>query len=110
MEDVFRTLAQMSFAEFEQSIARDVAPPANAGHALQALWHEARGDWDQAHTCAQEDGGMDCAWVHAHLHRKEGDLANAGYWYARAGRPKPNADLSLPDEWAAITRALLGRD
>jgi hypothetical protein len=108
MEDAFRTLAQMSFAEFEQSIARDGAPPANASHALQALWHEARGDWDQAHTCAQEDGSADCAWVHAYLHRKEGDLANAGYWYARAGRPKPEVKVALAREWAEIARVLLG--
>ena len=97
----------MSFAEFEQSIARDVAPPSNASGALHALWHDARGDWDQAHTCAQEDGGADSAWVHAYLHRKEGDLANAGYWYARAGRSKPAANVTLEAEWAEIVRALL---
>ncbi len=108
MKSGSRTLAQMSFAEFQQSVARDVAPPANASGALQALWHDARGDWDQAHTCAQEDGGRESAWVHAYLHRKEGDLANAGYWYARAGRPKPAAEVTLEAEWAAIVRALLG--
>ncbi len=98
----------MSFAEFEQSIAREGVPPANASPALQALWHDARGDWDQAHTCAQEDGGAECAWVHAYLHRKEGDLANAGYWYARAGRPRVAASVKLEAEWAEIARALLG--
>jgi hypothetical protein len=98
----------MSFAEFEQSIARDGAPPENAGGALRALWHDARGDWDQAHTCAQEDGGRESAWVHAYLHRKEGDLANAGYWYARAGRSKVAASVTLEAEWAEIARALLG--
>lgn len=103
-----RTLAQMSFADFEHSIARDPAPPANASGAVQALWHEARGDWHQAHTCAQEDGGRDGSWVHAYLHRKEGDLANAGYWYARAGRPRPAAGVTLEAEWAEIARVLLG--
>ncbi len=108
MRSVSGTLAQMSFAEFEQSIARDAAPPADAPGALQALWHDARGDWDRAHTCAQEDGGWEGSWVHAYLHRKEGDLANAGHWYARAGRPKPAAGITLEAEWAAIARTLLG--
>jgi hypothetical protein len=98
----------MSFAEFQQSIARDATPPANAGSALQALWHDARGDWDQAHSDAQKDGGRDGAWVHAYLHRKEGDLGNAGYWYARAGRPKPAAGVTLEAEWAEIAWELLG--
>jgi hypothetical protein len=102
-------LAQMSFAEFEQSIARDVTPPATASGALQALWHDARGDWNQAHTCAQEDGGAEGAWVHAYLHRKEGDVANAGYWYAHAGRPKPATSVALEAEWAEIARALLAK-
>ena len=108
MKCASRTLAQMSFAEFQQSITRAAAPPANASGPLKALWHDAHGDWDQAHTCAQEDGGRNGAWVHAYLHRKEGDSANAGYWYARAGRPKPAGDVTLEAEWAAIARALLG--
>src|SRR5438552_1113006 len=99
----------MSFVEFEQSIARDPAPPANTSGALQALWHDGRGDWEQAHTCAQDDKGADGAWVHAYLHRKEGDLGNAGYWYARAGRPKPAASVTLEAEWVAIAQALLGK-
>ncbi len=98
----------MSFAEFQRSIAGAGAPPEGASVALQALWHDARGDWDRAHTCAQEDGGRDGAWVHAYLHRKEGDLGNAGYWYARACRPVPAVDVTLAAEWEEITRALLG--
>lgn len=98
----------MSFAEFQQSVARDPAPPADAGGALQALWHDARGDWDRAHACAQADGGRDGAWVHAYLHRKEGDAGNAGYWYARARRPAPADDVTLAAEWEQIARALLG--
>ena len=102
-----RTLAQMSFAEFQQSIARDAAPPADLSRPLQALWHDARGNWDRAHECAQEDKGRDGAWVHAYLHRKEGDIGNAGYWYARANRPVPAASVTLEGEWAAIARELL---
>ena len=99
----------MSFAEFQQSVARDGAPPADASRALQALWHDARGDWDRAHTCAQEDHGRDGSWVHAYLHRKEGDLSNAGYWYARAGRKMPAGSVALETEWAAMAAELLAR-
>jgi len=102
------TLAQMSFAEFQQSIAGAGGPPKEAGPALLALWHDARGDWDRAHACAQEDAGRDGAWVHAYLHRKEGDLGNAGYWYARARRPVPAEGVTLDAEWAEIARAFLG--
>ena len=76
---------------------------------MQALWHDARGDWEQAHTCAQEGNSRDGSWVHAYLHRKEGDLGNAGYWYARAGRPMPALSLTLEAEWAEIAQELLGR-
>jgi len=97
----------MSFADLQHSVARDSAPPAGATPAVQALWHDARGDWDAAHTCAQDDDSAAGSWVHAYLHRKEGDLGNAGYWYARAGRTRPAAGTSLETEWAAIARALL---
>jgi hypothetical protein len=100
----------MPFAEFKESVTRDAAPPASASCALQALWHDARGDWERAHTCAQEEPGRDGAWVHAYLHRKEGDLANAGYWYARAGRKMPPAAVALDAEWAEIARGLLEAD
>ena len=73
--------------------------------ALTALWYDARSDWARAHDCAQEDPGSDGAWVHAYLHRKEGDLSNAGYWYRRAR--KPVADTTLQQEWEAIAKALL---
>jgi len=82
-------------------------PPAEAGPALQALWWARRGDWGQAHECVQaHEGERDCDSVHAHLHRQEGDLSNAGYWYRRAGRPVP--DLSLEEEWAALAAEMLG--
>lgn len=71
---------------------------------LAALWWDARGDWARAHGIAQSVATPEGAWVHAYLHRKEGDLANAGYWYARAGRPRPAATLA--EEWAEIARAL----
>ena len=74
--------------------------------ALQALWHDARGDWERAHELCQQAKSRDGDWVHAYLHRKEGDAGNAGYWYARAGRPMPSSGVSLQAEWADIARAL----
>lgn len=99
----------MSFEDLQQSIARDAAPPRDLRPALRALWHDARGDWDRAHDCAQEDSGRDGSWVHAYLHRKEGDLGNAGYWYARAGRAAPAHGTSLEAEWTELARELVGR-
>ncbi|HEY0945424.1 MAG TPA: hypothetical protein VGD81_09150 [Opitutaceae bacterium] len=77
---------------------------------LQALWCDARGDWDRAHTLAQlagDNGDRDGEWVHAYLHRVEGDEGNAAYWYRRCGRPVNRAPLR--EEWAAIATELLGR-
>lgn len=84
------------------------APPTEVGPALQALWHDAHGDWPRAHACAQEDEGRAGSWVHAYLHRREGDLANARYWYARAGRTPPAKGVALDAEREAIARSLLG--
>lgn len=99
----------MSFTEWQQSIARDATPPAGLSLALRGLWHDARGDWEAAHTAAQEDHGRDGSWVHAYLHRKEGDLGNAGYWYTRAGRKMPAASVTLETEAGEIARELLAR-
>lgn len=103
-----RTLGQMSFEELRQSIDRDAAPPAGWSGAVQALWHDARGDWEAAHAAAQDDPSRDGSWVHAYLHRKEGDLGNAGYWYSRAGRPMPAGSVTLEAEWSDLARALAG--
>lgn len=73
--------------------------------ALQALWWAARDDWDHAHEAAQSDPGPDAAWVHAYLHRVEGDAENAAYWYGLAHRPVSTAPLG--QEWQAIAAALL---
>jgi hypothetical protein len=94
----------MTLIEFKGTLA-DAAPPVNLAPALRALWHDARGDWRTAHETAQsvEDGSG--AWVHAYLHRKEGDAANAAYWYRRAG--KAVAIGPLDAEWECIVSALL---
>jgi hypothetical protein len=74
---------------------------------LRALREDAAENWDAAHREVQDDDSADAAWVHAYLHRKEGDISNAGYWYARAGRPR--FDGSLETEWEEIARALLAK-
>ena len=98
----------MSFAEFLRSTTDGKPAPAGLAAPLRALWHDARGEWDAAHALAQEAGGADGAWVHAYLHRKEGDEMNAGYWYRRAGRPVADSDLQV--EWESIARELLARE
>jgi hypothetical protein len=97
----------MSFEEFRQSVARETAPPSGIALAAQALWHDARGDWERAHACAQGDHSRDGSWVHAYLHRKEGDVGNAGYWYTRAGRSMPARQTTLEMEWEEIVRSVL---
>lgn len=94
----------MNLEEFRTSLACE-GPPRALGVALAGLWWDAKGDWTRAHESAQQDEGPSGAWVHAYLHRKEGDLANAGYWYRRAG--KSPARHSLAEEWLEIAGSLL---
>jgi hypothetical protein len=89
--------------QFRESLKAD-SPPGLA-LPLQALWHDARGDWHAAHEAAQADQSPAGAWVHAYLHRKEGDNLNAGYWYRRAGKPPATSSLTL--EWEDIACELL---
>ena len=91
---------------FKASVDRD-APPTGLGGALEALWYAAKGDWKRAHRLAQAQRDGDGAWVHAHLHRIEGDQANAGHWYRRAGKRYTSAPLK--EEWDRIVAALLER-
>jgi hypothetical protein len=94
----------MTFVEFQQSLSH-TTPPSGLSGALTALWHDGRGDWDRAHDLAQEIDDETGAWIHAYLHRKEGDEGNAHYWYRRA-RQKP-ASGALDAEWRQIVDALL---
>jgi len=93
----------MTIDEFRASVS--AADPPAVSAALRALWHDARGDWNAAHTVAQDIEDTAGAWVHAYLHRKEGDLANAAYWYDRARQPV--ATDPLPAEWERIVTELL---
>jgi hypothetical protein len=96
----------MTLTEFKHSLSR-AKPPTGAAAALAALWWAAKDDWDRAHGLVMDEGGEECAWVHAYLHRVEGDLENARYWYARAGKPAARGQLQV--EWDAIVGALLSR-
>ena len=92
-------------AEFRESLS--AAAPAPALNApLAALWWAGKGKWDEAHKIVQDEETADAAWVHAYLHRVEGDLGNAGYWYRRAHQPV--AQDALDVEWERIVSALLG--
>jgi len=94
----------MTLAELKRSVSK-AKPSAGLSPALSALWWDAKGDWHRAHTLVMDEGGKEAAWVHAYLHRREGDLDNARYWYRRAGQTPPTG--RLPAEWDKIATALL---
>ncbi|MFL6280620.1 MAG: hypothetical protein ACJ731_10945 [Vicinamibacterales bacterium] len=94
----------MTVAEFKRTTSENKLA-ATFSAPLRALWHDARGEWDAAHEVAQKIDDATGAWIHAYLHRKEGDLGNAGYWYRRA--EKPECRGSLDAEWEEIAAALL---
>ena len=95
----------MDLSTFRASLKHQ-EPPAELGPALAGLWWDAHGDWTRAHESAQQDESSTGAWVHAYLHRKEGDQDNAAYWYSRAGKPVCREPLDA--EWLSIVKALLG--
>lgn len=93
----------MTFDDFKSSLLA-ATPPADSP-LLLALWHDARGDWEAGHNIAQDIHSRDGSWLHAYLHRKEGDLWNAGYWYRQAGKPTHIGPLVV--EWEELVRAFL---
>jgi hypothetical protein len=95
----------VSVADFKASLS-GAAPAPGLNAPLAGLWWAAKGQWDAAHKIVQDEPSADAAWVHAYLHRVEGDLGNAGYWYRQAGQPV--AKDSLDTEWERIASALLG--
>jgi len=97
-------VAGMRYDEFSAA-ARSRREPPGLSPILRALWLDGSGDWDAAHQLADDIGGTDGARVHAYLHRKEGDLSNARYWYRQAGRAP--FDGTLDDEWTALAREFL---
>jgi hypothetical protein len=94
----------MTVDEFRTTLGDD-NPPESLSSEQRALWYDARGDWDAAHKVAQDIDSKSGSLIHAYLHRKEGDLSNASYWYRRAGRPVAND--SLEEEWSRLVSEML---
>lgn len=94
----------MNFEAFHQSLAQP-GPPAILSVYLKALWLDGHGDWHAAHDLVNDLEDSTACWVHAYLHRKEGDIGNADYWYRRSGKKRP--DISLAEEWESIVKDLL---
>lgn len=95
----------MDLENFKASVANREEPPEGVEQALQALWWEKKGDWARAHNLSQGDSGRNGDWVHAYLHRVEGDTGNASYWYSRSEKPFSDGDVKA--EWDAIATELL---
>jgi hypothetical protein len=94
----------MTPAEFKQSLKSRI-PDGGLSPALTALWWAGKDDWDKAHKIVMSEDGADCAWIHAYLHRVEGELDNARYWYRQARRKPATGELA--SEWTEIAAALL---
>ena len=94
----------MDLLLFRESLSGSI-PPQNSSVYLNALWYDAKGDWDQAHNLIQDVEDKNASWIHAYLHRKEGDIINADYWYRRAG--KKRSPFSLEKEWEELVSALI---
>ena len=95
----FNKLHQMNVSSFKESLPGS-EPPQNSSVYLNALWYDAKGEWDKAHKLIQDVEDKNASWIHAYLHRKEGDTGNADYWYSRAG--KKRSSVSLDKEWEEI--------
>jgi len=94
----------MTLAEFKNSLL-DSHPPKGLSSVLIALWHDAKGDWEASHNIAQDIDTKEGAWIHAYLHRKEGDIWNADYWYRNAGRKRPES--TLEEEWNELVKRFI---
>ena len=94
--------------EFLASVEANEEPPVDMDSRILALWLARKDRWDASHDVAQDISSSDGSWIHAYLHRVEGDLGNARYWYSRAGKPAKGGGESLDDEWREISKAILG--
>jgi hypothetical protein len=97
----------MTATELSQSASIDQEPPTGLSETARTLWFARAGRWDEAHDLCQNLPDPDGAWIHAWLHREEGDLGNAAYWYGRARKPTPSRGTDLADEWQEIAETLL---
>lgn len=96
----------MTLTEFKKS-TQAADPPAGLRQELEALWYDAKGDWHTAHEIAQTINNNNGAWIHAYLHRVEGDNGNANYWYSRAGKSMPSN--SLEQEWESLVNEFINK-
>lgn len=94
----------MNLSSFKKSLLEN-NPPQNISVYLKALWYDAKGNWENAHKIIQDVDDKNAAWIHAYLHRKEGDISNADYWYRRAGKKLPA--ITLQKEWEEIVLQML---
>lgn len=94
----------MTVEEFKISLAQP-QPPSSLSLYLQSLWYDGKEDWEQAHAIIQDIPDKTASWIHAYLHRKEGDIWNADYWYTKAGKKRPS--VSLKEEWEGLVKELL---
>lgn len=96
----------MTFAEFKDSLKLTKQPEGLSIH-LQSLWFDGKGDWFKAHSLVDSLSGGEAAHIHAYLHRKEGDIGNADYWYRKAAQSRPAFDLD--QEWEMLVKKILNR-
>ncbi len=94
----------MNLSVFKETLSGS-EPPQNCSVYLKTLWYDAKGEWDKAHKLIQDFEDRNASWIHAYLHRKEGDTGNADYWYSCAGKKRPS--VSLEKEWEEIVTALI---
>ncbi len=97
----------MDLTTLKESLSSD-NPPSEASVYLKALWHDAKNNWNKAHELIQDIPDKNASWIHAYLHRKEGDAGNADYWYTKAGKKRPS--VSLQEEWEQIAKSFLRND
>jgi hypothetical protein len=96
----------MNLSLFKEGLSGS-EPPQQSSIYLKALWYDAKGEWDKSHNLIQDVNDKNASWIHAYLHRKEGDNGNADYWYSKAGKKRPS--ISLEKEWEEITEAFLSQ-
>lgn len=94
----------MDINTFKESLSVDT-PPSDLNVYTRALWYDAKNDWNQAHELVDDLPDKNACWIHAYLHRKEGDIGNADYWYSKAGKKRPS--ISLNEEWEQLASAFL---
>lgn len=94
----------MNLTALKESLLAE-SPPEAASLYLKSLWYDAKNNWNKAHELIQDVPDKNASWIHAYLHRKEGDIWNADYWYTKAGKKRPN--LSLQEEWEQIVNSFI---